>query len=594
MSKKPLKSGTLADLVAVTMESGKLGFHVFESKYSAAAGIAGLVGPGRSQARATADVLNDEYLNYEGLDRRFRLEALRDIVQFHLARAERHAVPVAFAEQDVRQAFDNDDLLRDAGVTCAVVGWTPQGLANAGPVTSDDDVDQWLMGAEDVEQYLQELDLWPPRDVGNRTGVVRTDATANAATVSILQTSQVSPNGEESSEPESAPGSAESAPSSGPIEPSVARHQEAGDLGAGSRVRDPECVRLGSIATSGKPAVWCPPLLSNGHLVLIGGSGSGKTTTLRHITGQLRSAGVPVLILDFHGDITPAGSREQLYRFQYADNSVFVNPFHLDPRYNLIPLRLRDQFIEAWKRRYFSMGIQQYNYLVDLIDEAFASKGITANPETWTRRVDFGDVIAAFEGSTAPDVVKDKIRAYMRNFSEWRIFHGGEGIAVERFLEESTRLDLSQLDENARGILADVVLRRLFLLCNAIGPLQDRAGWEKFRAYVVIDEAQILMGSQGDAKASLSRYTAEARKFGIGLILATQLKDNIPEEIWGNVDTRLFMQALDPVERSRNARAAGVPEDALRTLKRGEAILITSSQPLQRPLRVRIEPSWLG
>ena len=202
-------------------------------------------------------------------------------------------------------------------------------------------------------------------------------------------------------------------------------------------------------------------------------------------------------------------------------------------------------------------------------------------------------MIAQFENSTASDAIKERIRAYIRSFSEWRIFHGGEGIAVERFLEESTRLDLSQLDENARGILADVVLRRVFLLCSALGALPDKSGWEKFRAYVVIDEAQILMGSQGDVKASLSRYAAEARKFGIGLILATQLKDNVPEEVWGNVDTRLFMQALDPSERSRNAKAASVPEDTLKTLSRGEAILTSTSQAMQRPLRIRIEPSWM-
>ena len=169
-------------------------------------------------------------------------------------------------------------------------------------------------------------------------------------------------------------------------------------------------------------------------------------------------------------------------------------------------------------------------------------------------------------------------------------FEPGQTVGIDLGTTFST---LSQLDENARGILADVVLRRLFLLCNALGPLHAQEGWAKFRAYVVIDEAQILMGSQGDAKASLSRYTAEARKFGIGLILATQLKDNVPDEIWGNVDTRLFMQALDPGERARNAKAAGVPEETLRTLSRGEAILTSSSQAMQRPVRIKIEPDWL-
>ena len=206
----------------------------------------------------------------------------------------------------------------------------------------------------------------------------------------------------------------------------------------------------------------------------------------------------------------------------------------------------------------------------------------------------FGDVIEHFEAADAPETVKAKIRAYMKRFSEWKIFHGGEGIGVEMFLDQSVRLDLLQLDEMARNILADVVLRRLFLLVRALGPIDPAAtGWKKFRVFVVIDEAQLLMGGTADAKASLTKYAAEARKFGVGLILATQLRDNVPADIWGNIDTRLFMQALDPIERSRNARAANVAEDVLRSLSRGEAILISSSQPRQIPVTVKIEPPWL-
>jgi DNA helicase HerA-like ATPase len=239
------------------------------------------------------------------------------------------------------------------------------------------------------------------------------------------------------------------------------------------------------------------------------------------------------------------------------------------------------------------MGIHQFNHLVELIDGAFAAKGITSDPRTWDREITFGDVIQQFEETETSDNARDKLRSCIRQFSEWQIFHGQSGIAIEEFLDQSDRLDLSQLDENARNMLADVVLRRLFLLVKAIGPVRESSGWPKFRAYLAIDEAQVLMGIAGDAKASLSRYASEARKFGIGLILATQLKDNIPSDIWGNIDTRLFMQALDPAERAKNAKAANVPDEVLQSLARGEAILTSSSQPHQRPVKVKIEPPWL-
>jgi uncharacterized protein DUF87 len=627
-SRKPLHSGEMADLLVVAIRDNSVQFHVYESKYAGSGAITALLDGGMKQARMTADVLRDEYLTYAGLDRAFRIEGLRDIVLFHLARSQRHGVSVDFTPSAVLEAFNEPGALGASSVTSSVVGWTPNGIANAGPITYEDGLKRWLMGAEDIERFAAFLTNWPlmqPRD----SGVVRevTDALsdgaqdeARAADVSVSTSPEWKTMGLSDAQPDKDPSDREHYPADeeesvvtpseqswGHVEAepkldvsvaggtSLSPRSEAGAarLAADDTVGVDLCVRLGRVAGSGKPAVWCPPLLSNGHLMLVGGSGAGKTTALRQIIWQLRAAGVPVLVLDFHGDISPVDWPEKLYRFEYAANSVYVNPFHLDARYNLIPIRLRDQFIEAWKRRYYSMGIQQYNYLVDLIDEAFISKGITSNPSTWTGIVTFADVIAAFERSDAAESTKDKIRAYMRQFSEWQIFHGGTGIAIEEFLDESVRLDLSQLDENARGILADVVLRRLFLLCSALGPLRGQSGWKKFRAYVVIDEAQILMGSQGDAKASLSRYTAEARKFGIGLILATQLKDNVPDEIWGNIDTRLFMQALDPGERVRNAKAAGVAEETLRTLSRGEGILTSSSQALQRPVKIRIEANWL-
>ncbi len=50
------------------------------------------------------------------------------------------------------------------------------------------------------------------------------------------------------------------------------------------------------------------------------------------------------------------------------------------------------------------------------------------------------------------------------------------------------------------------------------------------------------------------------------------------------------MQALDPIERARNAKAANVPELVLQQLAKGEAILASSSQSGVPPQRIRIEP----
>ena len=282
------------------------------------------------------------------------------------------------------------------------------------------------------------------------------------------------------------------------------------------------------------------------------------------------------------------------YDFSYEGNEAFINPLHLDPAYakEISISRLKWEFLDAWRSQYPTLGIQQRSFLARLIDDAYASAGVTPDAASWHKPVDFSDVLDAFERSDERAATKERIEAYMQQFREWAVFHGGEPINVESMLQRSTRLNLSQLDEGARNIVADVVLRRLFLLVKALGPIPEGTlGWDRFRCYVVIDEAQVLLTTNGEAKASLAKYASEARKFGIGLVLATQLRDNIPGNVWGNIDTRLWMLALDQTERQKNAKAAGLEESSLAALQVGEAFLVASSQPGTRPMHVKIDPS---
>jgi hypothetical protein len=613
------RDAKLSDLLVLTIRDGRASFEVVESKWVGKQNLDKKVSDAVAQTRTTAEVIRSEYVGYEGVERQLRLDNLRRIVQFHLARCARHEISVGFSIDEAIGAI-TDPTFRQADVATTAVVWTPDAAIGSDQHTERDGVKIRLFGDSDIERYGRFMSSWLGFDDGAKGDSTTAEALVTLGSETIAddlierreqeeaEADDGAPNGDARQKPPATSPAAAPAPDAranrergfdeetftGEIE----RARASGGL---TQPLDPRrgldpCVRLGSIVGSERPAVWCPPDLSNGHLILVGGSGAGKTTALRHITEQIRERGLPVLVLDFHGDITSVDHDERVYTFDYEGNAAFVNPFHLEPSYGskLTPTRLKWEFVEAWQSHYPAMGVHQINFLAELIEESYASAVITDDPASWRSQITFANVLEAFEDSPAPENVKIKIRSYMKRYREWRIFHGSTEIAVERLLEESTRLDLSQLDETARNILADVVLRRLFLIVRALGPLDPAlTGWKKFRTYVVIDEAQILMGGGSDAKASLSKYAAEARKFGIGLILATQLRDNVPTEIWGNIDTRLFMQALDPTERARNAKAANVPEMTLQSLARGQAILTSSSQPNQRPLTVQIKPSWM-
>lgn len=618
----------LADLVALSFEDGLPVFDVVESKWSTKANLTAQVRHGVKQAATTAEVLRAAYFGYQGVDRGVRGDNLREVVTFHAARASRHNAPGALSDEHLA-ALASPMWMDRATVRSSVLAWCPDGSFGSDAEEVVDDVRVLYFGADAIAAHDAALQEWPesrslkaattdglaPVPSDALTAVIddtlESDLQERAAREIAIPTSDISdiaarsptrglPGEARNGSPDADTTLADTR-TTGPLSPEAPPGDQDVAIATVHTPRRAQpiatgCLRLGSVPSTGRDALWCPPDLSNGHLIIVGGSGSGKTTALRHIAGEI-AAHVPVLIVDFHGDIEIPGHEQAVYTFEYAGNSMFVNPFHLDAQFGstLSPSRLKWEFLEAWRAIYPTMGVHQTNFLASLIEDAYASAGVTDNPETWDRTVTFGDVLSAFERSEASDSLRAKIESYMKQFLEWKIFHGSNAINVESFLTRTVRLDLSQLYENARNILADVVLRRLFLLVRALGPLPSgMTGWDKFRVYVVIDEAQILMRSSSDAKASLARYAAEARKFGIGLILATQLRDNVPADIWGNIDTRLFMQALDHGERGRNAKAANVPEGMLRSLTRGEAILTSSSKPDAPPVVVKIEPSWMG
>lgn len=68
------------------------------------------------------------------------------------------------------------------------------------------------------------------------------------------------------------------------------------------------------------------------------------------------------------------------------------------------------------------------------------------------------------------------------------------------------------------------------------------------RGLLVIDEAKdfVPSGKSTACKASLLRLTAQARKYGLGLILATQAPKDIDHTIVGNCSTHFYGKASSP------------------------------------------------
>ncbi|HOB18878.1 MAG TPA: ATP-binding protein [Candidatus Methanoculleus thermohydrogenotrophicum] len=334
---------------------------------------------------------------------------------------------------------------------------------------------------------------------------------------------------------------------------------------------------------------WSPGRLNNGHMIILGGSGAGKTETIRCIALELAAQAMPVVMIDFHGDMAPSTGDIRSYKIREGGEYYF-NPLELDPAIDEItPLRATSDFVDAISINFPTLGIQQRRKIKNIIKGCYRNAGITGKTATWTRVLDFDDIegeIMACEDETIP--------AYLEDIFDYKLFSGEEKISLPAILSGGiTHINLNALPENLRYLFADLFLRRIYYTLQAMGEIprgtdNDR---EKFRLFVIVDEAKLLVsqksGSKTAIKAVLNKYATEMRKFGVSLILASQLIAHFNEEILANIAVKFCMRAENKKQAQENAKFFEVSEKDLLNFQPGEGILIIGSEKMN----IRVVPT---
>lgn len=130
---------------------------------------------------------------------------------------------------------------------------------------------------------------------------------------------------------------------------------------------------------------WNPQELINGHLIMCGDSGSGKTHNLRAFCRQMEStAGASIErihVFDSHGDIEVPGSLVEFSQSTpYAFNPLEINP---DPHFGGVR-RAIGNFIGMIQRSSRRLGPIQESVLRNLLVDVYLSRGFHPdNPATW-------------------------------------------------------------------------------------------------------------------------------------------------------------------------------------------------------------------
>jgi len=338
---------------------------------------------------------------------------------------------------------------------------------------------------------------------------------------------------------------------------------------------------------------WVSNEVVNGHWIIVGGSGAGKTHQIRNICDQLKASGMRrIYIFDPHGDIETDPQYTSVVEFSetspYGINPLIVNP---SPVYGGVRKRINN-FVKMIQRYSSHLDDSSSFALRAVLKELYAQWGFDyRDPATWADRqpptlddlskflysklyeFNFGGIRQGLDRlQRAED--RDVERSYKDSGSvvHQRILYGSgdvlkslydrieniKDLGVFKSLEPPFdpgkpiwRYDMSRLLAEEQGYLVELTLEEIFRETVARGFKQNEVD-----TLIFIDEAQRFI-SQDDQDHIVSVIFREIRKFGGGLALATQNCSVFPTDIVINSGTKIIL-GVDESYQDLLARTLGV------------------------------------
>ena len=290
-----------------------------------------------------------------------------------------------------------------------------------------------------------------------------------------------------------------------------------------------------------------------GHAVVFGASGAGKTTYLRHRAAATIREGRPVVAIDLHGDLVPGvvarlapAARERVIAIDASDRPVpgiaALTGRDGDDRAAGVLVASVKRLTADGNDVYWGFRLERiFDTFVRLVQEAGGSLLDLFDLLTSADRRD-----AARLASRRPELVRflDELEPVVRRTPDflWSaatrlskialvpglaelLAPADGGIPLEELIRAGrsvlVRIPLARLGPEAAGLAGTLVLARVFL--GLAG--RSEGGDAGPPVLVLLDEVQ------GFSPRLVAEVLAESRKFGVRAIVATQYPDRLAPEV---------------------------------------------------------------
>jgi len=370
------------------------------------------------------------------------------------------------------------------------------------------------------------------------------------------------------------------------------------------------------------------------HTLVLGGAGSGKTVTVRRLIEEAALLGIPSLVVDCAQDMCTfdeprdepspfwrAGDCDRATRLRATTEMVTWtpgllggNPLKFEPIPDFAPLRDNpeqlNQAIElvigaitdsvaAGKSRSAESkrGIlaSSMRYFAEKTEESTLSKYIqllTELPEEAGIQVECEAKLAR-EMADSLRVVIAKNPQLQSNATPFdpAVLFGDDRPSSRTRISVISLIGLPSLDSQ-RQFLNQLAMGLFSWIKKNPHPPAGRP----LRGLLVIDEARDFVPSQGASacKASLQRLVAQARKYKLGIVFATQHPKDIDNKIVGNCATHFYGRANSPVSiqtltELMSAKGSSVADFA--KLKTGQFYVHFPDGSLKVPTKIQLPDS---
>ncbi len=296
------------------------------------------------------------------------------------------------------------------------------------------------------------------------------------------------------------------------------------------------------------PSTPTPKKLANQHILIVGKSGAGKTQSAAAFMAELWKARVPCVIFDFQGEYMDAKlanvvgeSFLECTRAEVLDaaDGIQVNPLevpddpHTGNKQNFMKVVYQ---VATSLAKIFGLGDIQRAILRDAIGQAFVINGfVGGNKETWNNSPpslsQVWEILKHLEKSEGGNV-RNLILRIQPLFQTGVFLETGDARSFDRILTRTSIIRLSNLATPELMVaVSRFVLQKIYAAMLAKGPNS------RLCVFAVVDEAHKLSYDE-----TLTELIREARKYGVGILLASQSVKDFDRIVFDMVGTKVALQ----------------------------------------------------